>query len=141
MEPEEFRSVFVADSNFTGGIFVAGSTDLTSDLPTITLSLADGFGTTGDAPVLTLAELQPIFHTALDRLQSAGTPSEAIEALRTVTLQVTDLEGSLLAEALPGSIVLDINAAGIGWYLDPTPEDERRICHRPRQRSQRTGSD
>ncbi len=121
MDPEELRSVFVADPNFTGGVFIAGGTELTSDSPAMLLRLADGFSPVGEASFLTHAEIQPIFQTALNRLQSLGSSATALKALATLTIQVADLEGDILAEALPGSIVLDINAAGMGWFIDPTP--------------------
>lgn len=43
--------------------------------------------------------------------------------LGTIDLQVVDLEGDRLAEAVFGAIRLDRNAAGRGWFVDLTPQD------------------
>jgi hypothetical protein len=37
---------------------------------------------------------------------------------------ISDLGGTTLGATLDGSIVIDINAAGQGWYIDETPEDD-----------------
>lgn len=116
--PEEVRSIFVAPDNFAGGIFVASSTNLESGAP---LRLADGFALTGEVDSLTLAEVQPVFDAALLRLESAGLSPEAAETFSTLTIEVADLAGNRLGQALPGRIVLDVTAAGVGWFIDPTP--------------------
>ena len=36
----------------------------------------------------------------------------------------TDLPGALLGEARGASIALDRTAAGWGWFVDPTPNDD-----------------
>ena len=37
---------------------------------------------------------------------------------------VADMPGMYLGSFAPGQITLDTNAAGYGWYLDPTPRDD-----------------
>lgn len=128
MDPEELRSVLVSDPNFTGGVFVAGGTELASDLPAMLLRLADGFDSIVETSSLTHAEIQPIFETALNRLKALGASDEILNGLATLTLQVADLEGDILAQALPGSIVFDINAASVGWFIDPTPTTDEEFA-------------
>jgi hypothetical protein len=122
------RSVYVADPSVTAGVFIAGSLNLASDVPLMPLQLQDGFSATGDAGSLSVDDVQPIFDAALDRLESAGAPASAVLALVDLSIRVEDLKGNLLAKSLPGSIVLDIDAAGIGWFLDPTPEADEEFA-------------
>ncbi len=34
-----------------------------------------------------------------------------------------DLEGDALGRAVPGTIYIDVNAAGYGWFIDVTPHE------------------
>jgi hypothetical protein len=47
---------------------------------------------------------------------SWGLPASPLPSVR-----VTDLPGDLLAAAAGGFITLDVDAAGAGWYVDPSP--------------------
>jgi hypothetical protein len=42
-----------------------------------------------------------------------------------------DLPGSLLADATANRLVLDLNAAGWGWFVDPTPGTSEEFFRRP----------
>ena len=106
------------DPNFHGGVFVAASTRLESLLA---LRLADGFAPTENASSLTQSEAEAVFAAALARLEAAGLSADAAGTLSTLTIEIQNLAGNLLGGALPGAIVLDTNAAGLGWYIDPTP--------------------
>jgi hypothetical protein len=46
--------------------------------------------------------------------------------LRRTTLEkgIADLPGDLLGLARPGRILIDVDAAGHGWFVDGTPEDD-----------------
>ena len=55
--------------------------------------------------------------------QSGQLNDDQLAFLDTVTLQVTDLEGPTLATATGSTITLDENAAGHGWFIDATPDD------------------
>src|SRR5262249_2347237 len=46
-------------------------------------------------------------------------------ALRAIHIRVADLGGTVLGLAAGNSILLDGNAAGWGWFVDPTPRDDR----------------
>ena len=37
---------------------------------------------------------------------------------------VADLSGGLLGEAIGTTILIDSNAAGYGWFVDPTPASD-----------------
>ena len=85
------------------------------------LQLAEGFAPTSNPRILSHAEAQPILEAAVNRLQTAGLTDEDVATLSTLTIEIVELNGNRLAESLPGVIRLDLNAAGIGWFIDPTP--------------------
>src|SRR5262249_27333404 len=70
---------------------------------------------------LTPEQLQPFLAEALRRWQAAGVDTSG---LGTFQVQITDLPGAFLGQASPGTIWLDLNAAGWGWFIDPTPWDD-----------------
>ncbi|MCA9007624.1 MAG: matrixin family metalloprotease, partial [Planctomycetaceae bacterium] len=43
------------------------------------------------------------------------------QILTEVDIQVVDLSGDTLGRAVPGTIYIDVNAAGYGWFVDATP--------------------
>ncbi|MEW4453870.1 peptidylprolyl isomerase [Bremerella sp. JC817] len=53
---------------------------------------------------------------------SVVSPSLTSDA-QVVTIQIVDLDGSQLAKTVGNTIYLDHNAAGWGWFVDPTPQD------------------
>ena len=66
------------------------------------------------------AELTPIVNEAIRRL--AGVTGSA--ALAHVSVEIADLPGTLLGETIGNTIIIDRNAAGYGWFVDPTPADD-----------------
>ncbi|MCA9073077.1 MAG: FG-GAP repeat protein, partial [Planctomycetaceae bacterium] len=119
----ELYSFMAVDPQYSGGLWCAGSTRQTSIAP-MPLKLAAGFTPDGPTPNLTSADIQPTVDAAIERLENVGLPEDLREILSSVVFEITDLGGNHLAEALPGRIRIDINAAGIGWYIDPTPRDD-----------------
>jgi len=78
-----------------------------------------------DQPQLTDAQLQPIVAAALDRYTAAGLSAQQAAVLRNLQFQILDLGASTeLGNARPGLIQIDDDAAGHGWYIDPTPGDD-----------------
>ncbi len=45
-------------------------------------------------------------------------------SLADVSVKIADLPGNLLGEAYGRTILIDRNAAGYGWFIDPTPQDD-----------------
>jgi hypothetical protein len=68
-------------------------------------------------------ELSPIVAAALTRLKGAGLGPATRHALLAAQIRITDLAGQSLgmAKGETGTIYLDHNAAGHGWFVDPTP--------------------
>ena len=118
----ELSSTYVLDPAFTGGVFLAGNADLTGPDDPDSLRLAAGVVPAQEPlSALSLADVLTVFDAAVQRLEAWGTPSAIIEDITTLALHVIDLEGDLLAEIGPQAIVLDVSAAGVGWFIDPTP--------------------
>jgi uncharacterized repeat protein (TIGR01451 family) len=82
---------------------------------------ADG-GANGEA--LTPQRLQAILVAALARWRATGVDAAGLGALGQVDVHVADLPGLYLGLASPGVIWIDQNAAGYGWFIDPTPADD-----------------
>jgi hypothetical protein len=81
-------------------------------------------GNTPVAPV-TLAEIRPIAAEAIALWAAAGIDPQRLSVLSRATFQIADLTGSDLAWERQGVITLDRTADGYGWFLDPTPGDDR----------------
>jgi hypothetical protein len=65
--------------------------------------------------------VRPLLAEALVRWLAAGAD---VSALRGVGVRVADLGGRTLGMAAGGAIWLDDNAAGWGWFIDPTPRND-----------------
>ncbi len=82
---------------------------------------------TGKAPsatsgqVLTRANLGPLVEAAIGQWADTGLPGDQIRRLQQVQFVITDLPGSDLGRASLGTIYLDADAAGYGWFVDATP--------------------
>ena len=75
----------------------------------------------GTADTLTQKALAPIVAEAIARGQAAGLPAQDVSRLAGLNVQIVDLPGPSLVVALPDGIQIDKNAAGHGWFIDPTP--------------------
>jgi VCBS repeat-containing protein len=74
---------------------------------------------------LTDEELQGIVAEAVARWSEAVVLDEsAQEQLSEVTFQIVDLSDLALGQATPEVVLIDVNAAGYGWYVDSTPADD-----------------
>jgi hypothetical protein len=70
---------------------------------------------------LTEEALRPIGVAARARWQAAGIDVTALDG---IGLRITDLGGALLGMTDGRTVWLDDNAAGWGWFVDPTPDDD-----------------
>jgi uncharacterized delta-60 repeat protein len=70
---------------------------------------------------LTLPEVQPILAEAVSRWAATGARTSV---LRSVQVVIADLGSTTLGLASGNTIWLDDNAAGWGWFVDPTPGDD-----------------
>jgi RHS repeat-associated protein len=74
------------------------------------------------APDLMPTDLARVIEAAISSWSAAGATGEQIAALWSLSIAVVELPDNLLALTLPGVIYLDADAAGHGWFVDPTPE-------------------
>jgi hypothetical protein len=75
------------------------------------------------APPLTDAQLQGVVSAALARLGGAGVPPALVRQLASARYEVGPVSGGDLGLAYPGDqrAVFSADAAGSGWFVDPTP--------------------
>jgi hypothetical protein len=74
---------------------------------------------------LTTAEVNTLVNPAIDRLSALlGLDAAAVAKLKSASIQVGDLPGLDLGITTGNQITLSRNAAGWGWFVDPTPNDD-----------------
>src|SRR5581483_8542163 len=71
--------------------------------------------------VLTQAQLDSIVAAAIQRWSSSGITPAQLAMLQSAQFQVTDLPNLTLGSTSPGHVKIDIDGAGEGWFIDPTP--------------------
>ncbi len=88
------------------------------------LTVAGGAGSNPGGQITNAAQVKDIFAEAIRRWEGTGLPVGLSQTLRDVRLDVADLGGATLGLAFDHTIQLDDNAAGWGWFIDPTPNDD-----------------
>ena len=85
--------------------------------------MAAGGSVTASANVLALTQtdLQPIISEAIARWTGAGLDAAAVAKLTQAQFVISNLPGSYLGKTEGNLIYIDANAAGYGWFVDPTP--------------------
>ncbi len=103
-----------------GAIQVAAASPLLVDAP----------GPARGAPTpLTSAELAPIVAAAEQRL-TAALGTQATAGLGGASVQLADLSSGMLGETSGKTVLIDRDAAGYGWFVDPTPSDNAEFAER-----------
>ncbi len=64
--------------------------------------------------------MTPIVNEAMRRMASVA----GSQVLADVSVKIADLPGNLLGEEIGKTILIDRDAAGYGWFIDPTPQDD-----------------
>src|SRR5207248_1862863 len=70
---------------------------------------------------LTEQDLAPLVQEATRRWVAAGVNTARLNGVRFV---VADLPDGMLGLTTNGLIQIDLNAAGMGWFIDPTPASD-----------------
>jgi hypothetical protein len=78
-----------------------------------------------DAILVEQAQLEPIVAAAIERWSAALGGADIGAALEGVVFVIGDLKGQALAQTVGHIVVLDADAAGHGWFIDPTPMDDK----------------
>src|SRR5581483_10633361 len=77
------------------------------------------------AGVLDVAALARVRDAALTRFAAAGLDAMSLDRLRAVSVVLADLPGRELGLQAGNAVFVDRDAAGYGWFADPTPlQDE-----------------
>ncbi|MCI0461152.1 MAG: hypothetical protein L0Z62_29750, partial [Gemmataceae bacterium] len=73
---------------------------------------------------LSVAALRSLFDEAVLRWQTMWPEAHAALQLTDVIVEVRDLPGTMLGLASSAFVWIDANAAGHGWFVDPTPSED-----------------
>jgi co-chaperonin GroES (HSP10) len=112
----------------------SGTITLVNTNPPLPLLAAPG-GVEASSPTtgemhLTQAELDSVVAAAIGQWASAGASAAQLAALHAVIFSVADLAGNIIGDQGPGAhITIDTDAAGHGWFVDPTPNDNSEFTH------------
>lgn len=82
----------------------------------------------GDALSLTGSDLDPIIAAALQLFENAGLSDTQLQTLAATQFVITNLQGNFLGLADSGTIFLDATAAGYGWFVDATPDQNEEFA-------------
>ena len=113
-----FGVIGLADTSFDG--FVIRTNDPAFQQPDTLL--ASSIGTSEAVIEVTSADVAALKDVAIDALVSEYDLSVTqADWLRAVNITIDNLDGALLGEADSMGIVIDLDAAGHGWFVDLTP--------------------
>lgn len=85
--------------------------------------------TTGEMN-LSQSELDSVVAAAIAQWAAAGASADQIAILQAVTFSVADLSRNIIGQEIsPTHITIDVDAAGHGWFIDPTPFDNFEFLH------------
>ena len=79
-------------------------------------------------PALTQSELQAIVQEATSRWTDAGLDAAILNKFTQVQFAISNLPSSYLGEAQGDKITIDSDAAGYGWFVDPTPASDEEFA-------------
>jgi hypothetical protein len=118
-EPNETFAVQL--SNPTGATIATASANVTilnDDSALTAAAVAPSARSTG---TLNAADAELALVAALTVWSQAGAETSALAG---VTIAIVDLPGAQLGEADGTAVLVDIDAAGYGWFVDATPSDD-----------------
>jgi hypothetical protein len=69
-------------------------------------------------------QVDALLKAALKRFETSGVSTQDLEKLRKVTISVSDMPVLFLGSSENEDILIDLNAAGFGWFIDETPDDD-----------------
>jgi VCBS repeat-containing protein len=115
-----------------GGGFVGTASVPGPTLPSPLLAAPGGVQASSPTPGetnLTQTELDTVVAAAIAQWAHAGASAAQLAMLSAITFSVADLAGNTIGDQTPGHIVIDVNADGHGWFVDPTPNDNSEFTH------------
>jgi hypothetical protein len=79
---------------------------------------------------LTQSQLDSVVAAAIAQWAAAGASASQLAAMHATTFSVADLSANTIGqEGAPAHITIDTDAAGHGWFVDPTPTDNSEFTH------------
>jgi len=111
-------------ASFDGFTLKTSDSRFNEPAPQMLVAAEQASATAPSDGVLTQAQLEPIVAAAIERW-STVLGADLRAALVGVVFVVGDLEGQTLAQTVGRIVVLDADAAGHGWFIDPTPSDDK----------------
>ncbi|QDT41650.1 hypothetical protein Pan241w_17130 [Gimesia alba] len=75
------------------------------------------------ADSITQADLDAVRNAALTYWSATGLTAEELDRLQSVSFVLADLPDAMLGGANSSTILIDVNAAGYGWFVDDSPFD------------------
>ncbi|QDT26386.1 hypothetical protein Enr10x_16870 [Gimesia panareensis] len=112
-------TVTLSDSGPVDGALIADAIRIQRTGP---LLAAAGASSTS-APSITQSDLDSVVDAALSYWESAGLSDAQLELLQSVNFVLADLPDAMLGGAAGTTVLIDVNAAGYGWFVDGTPLD------------------
>lgn len=110
---------------FFGGIFPSSSKFIAFAGSSEPLQIDPSAEPTGDGVTrITTDDVGTLFDAAIDRFEAAGVSESLLNELGGLQIYVANLEDGFLALAGEDAIIVDDDAAGFGWFVDPTPFDD-----------------
>jgi len=70
---------------------------------------------------LSAEALRPLWQQALALWRTAGLENASLDRLARTEVRIVDLSGDVIGAASRDTVLLDRDAAGYGWFIDPTP--------------------
>lgn len=111
---------------FFGGIFPSSSKFLAFAGSSEPLKIDSDAESTDDAVTrITTDDVRTLFDAAIARFEAAGVSESLLNELGGLQIYVANLEDGFLALASQDAIIVDDDAAGFGWFVDPTPFDDQ----------------
>ncbi len=70
---------------------------------------------------MTQSQVDALTRAAIAKFAAAGASAATIAKLKNTRFEVGNLPGSYLGLSGAGVVVIDVNAGGLGWFVDSTP--------------------
>ncbi|MEP7335260.1 MAG: hypothetical protein ABI717_05705, partial [Actinomycetota bacterium] len=93
--------------------------------PEMLLAATTATGTPPADGTVTQAQLAPIIQAASQRWSTALGGGDVAGAMAGIVFAVGDLKGQALAQTVGRVVMIDLNGAGHGWFIDSTPLDDK----------------
>jgi hypothetical protein len=124
---------YVNGKNPTGGgtLLVSATSGFTSVNRHPMLAADGGVQASSPTTIETInqADLNSVVAAAIGQWALAGASANQIAAMQAIHFVLADLSDNMIGNESSGRIAIDIDGAGHGWFVDPTPTDNSEFTH------------